>query len=177
MRGWRLPPPTENTSTPSLAVSRLARSQPDQRLVPPFVIDAGGEFGDVVRRRVGLEAGELAEVADRVRRVRGAAAVADDEQPAAAGTIAASRAATRSTASASIAWAIRASRPDDHARTSASFPAWPSSRRHRRHSVLPTSFTFFHRKALLFPAVRSVRSIGTSISVWVRASALTSTSA
>ena len=95
-----------------------------QRLVPPVVIDAGGELGDVVRRRVGLEAGELAEVADRVRRVRGAAAVADDEQPAAAGP---HRREPRGDALDGVgvdqSGRSARSRSDDHARTSASFPA------------------------------------------------------
>ena len=51
---------------------------------PALVVCARGEFGDVVRRRVGLEAADFAEVIHRVRRVARAAADAEDEEPPAA---------------------------------------------------------------------------------------------
>src|SRR5262249_54069958 len=56
----------------------------DEHARPPVVVGAGGELGDVVGRGVGLEAGDLAEVVDRVAAVRRTAADAEEEQPAAA---------------------------------------------------------------------------------------------
>ena len=50
-----------------------------------LVVGARRQLGDVVHRRVGLEARELAEVAHRVRGVPGPAAHADHEQPPASG--------------------------------------------------------------------------------------------
>ncbi len=66
-------------------VASRARREPSQPLgeagVPALVVDAGGQLGDVVGRRVRLEAADLAEVVDRVAGVAGRAADAQDEQP------------------------------------------------------------------------------------------------
>ena len=76
----RLPPPTENTST------RVARAEArdleplGEAGVPALVVHARGQLGDVVGRRVGLEAADLAEVVDGVAGVAGRAADAQDEQ-------------------------------------------------------------------------------------------------
>ena len=48
--------------------------------VPALVVHARGQLGDVVGRRVGLEAADLAEVVDRVAGVAGRAADAEDEE-------------------------------------------------------------------------------------------------
>ena len=79
----RLPPPTEKTSSASRAPSRETFSQAVKDGVPALVVDARGQLGDVVGRRVGLEAAELAEVVDGVAGVPGRAAHAEDEEPAA----------------------------------------------------------------------------------------------
>jgi hypothetical protein len=55
----------------------------DVRRIPTVVVDTRGELGDVVGRRVGLEAAELAGVVDGMSGVRGRAPDAEDEQPAA----------------------------------------------------------------------------------------------
>ena len=61
---------------------RRETSQPrGEAGVPALVVDAGGQLGDVVGGRVGLEAADLAEVVDRVAGVAGRAADAEDEQP------------------------------------------------------------------------------------------------
>ena len=66
--------------------------------VPPLVVHPRGELGDVVGRRVGLEAADLAEVVDRVAGVPGRAPDAEDEEAPAA-----SRTPARPSAKASIA--------------------------------------------------------------------------
>ena len=78
-------------------------SQARERRVPALVVDARGQLGDVVGRRVGLEAADLAEVVDRVAGVPGRAADAEDEQPSARSRIAASPLATASIEAASSA--------------------------------------------------------------------------
>ena len=80
----RLPPPTENTSSPSFSLSRLPLSHSTNTLGPALVVGAGGQFADVVGRRVALDPGDLAEIVDRVRGVGRAAAHAQDEEPPAA---------------------------------------------------------------------------------------------
>lgn len=52
--------------------------------VPAVVVDAGGEFGDIIRRGVGLDLGDLTEVADGVRGMPRAAAHSEEKEPAAA---------------------------------------------------------------------------------------------
>ena len=78
------PPPTEKTSRASSARRREPLSHSEKRGVPALVVDAGGQLGDVVGRRVGLEAADLAEVVDGVAGVAGRAADAEDEQAPAA---------------------------------------------------------------------------------------------
>ena len=81
----RLPPPTENTKIASLGVQAgctFSHSTKTRR--PALVVGARGQLGDVVGRRVALDAGDLAEIVDGVRAVAGAAADAEEEQPAAA---------------------------------------------------------------------------------------------
>ncbi len=51
--------------------------------LPSVVVDARGELGDVVGRRVRLEMADLAEVVDRVARVTRGAADTEDEETAA----------------------------------------------------------------------------------------------
>ena len=80
----RLPPPTENTKTPSSCAQPAALQPGDEHRLPALVVGARRQLRHVVGRRVGLEAGELAEVVDGVRAVAGAAADAEEEQPAAA---------------------------------------------------------------------------------------------
>lgn len=61
--------------------AQAAGAQPGREdAVPAFVVGARRDFGDVICGGVGFEAGELAEVVDRVRRVGRAAADAEDEQ-------------------------------------------------------------------------------------------------
>ena len=48
---------------------------------PALVVHARGEFRDVVSRGVSLEAGDLAEIVHRVRRVGGTSAHAQEKQP------------------------------------------------------------------------------------------------
>ena len=48
---------------------------------PAFVVGSCRQLGDVVRRRIGLDAGELAEIIHRMRAVSRAAADAQKEQP------------------------------------------------------------------------------------------------
>ena len=57
----RLPPPTENTNTPSSLRRRLPLQPLDEHRLPALVVGAGRQLRDVVGRRVGFEAGELAE--------------------------------------------------------------------------------------------------------------------
>src|SRR2546427_9442122 len=51
---------------------------------PAFIVDPGGQFGNVVGWRICLDSSELAEIVHRVRRVSRTAPDADDEQPPAA---------------------------------------------------------------------------------------------
>src|SRR5207248_11355976 len=48
--------------------------------VPPLVIRARGQLGNVVDSRIGLDVAELAEVVDRVAAIAGAAADAEQEK-------------------------------------------------------------------------------------------------
>src|SRR5215471_4714543 len=52
------------------------------RCLPAVIVDARGEFGDIIGRRVALDAGELAEIVDRMRSVGCAATNAKKEKPA-----------------------------------------------------------------------------------------------
>ena len=67
----------------SSACRRLTLSHSTKTRRPALVVGARGQLRDVVGRRVGLDAGDLAEVVDRVRGMRRAAADAEDEEPAA----------------------------------------------------------------------------------------------
>ncbi len=67
-----------------LFVERLPLSHSTNTLGPAFVVGAGGQFADVVGRGVAFHPGDLAEIVDRVRSVRRAAADAQDEEPTAA---------------------------------------------------------------------------------------------
>ena len=79
----RLPPPTEKMKSASLACSRLTFSHSTKTRRPALVVGARGQLGDVVGRRVALDADDLAEIVHRVRAVAGAAADAEEEEPAA----------------------------------------------------------------------------------------------
>ena len=48
---------------------------------PAFIVGAGSEFRDIVRRRVGLEPANLPEIIHRMTCIRRAAAHAEDEEP------------------------------------------------------------------------------------------------
>ena len=48
---------------------------------PAFIVGAGGEFRDIVRRSIGLKAADFSEVIHRMASVRGTATHAEDEQP------------------------------------------------------------------------------------------------
>ena len=50
---------------------------------PTIVVDTRRKLGDVVRGRIRLDPGNLAEIINRVRRMPGAASYAEDEQAAA----------------------------------------------------------------------------------------------
>ncbi len=78
----RLPPPTLKTSKPSPARRREPAKPLGEARVPPLVVHARRQLADVVGRRVGLEPAQLSEVVDRVARVAGAAADAEDEEAA-----------------------------------------------------------------------------------------------
>ena len=78
---------TDREDEQAVAARESRRAQPLLvRGVPAVVVDARGELGDVVGDAVGLDPGELPEVAGRVRRVAGAAARAAEEEPTAAFT-------------------------------------------------------------------------------------------
>ena len=67
----------------------VGRAQPrsaepfDKDGLPSLIVRPGGQFRNVVGRRIGLEPGDLAEVIDGMRRIGRAAAHAEDEEPAA----------------------------------------------------------------------------------------------
>ena len=67
-----------------MSLSRLTSSQPANTVSQPSSLVARGQLGDVVGRRIGLDAAQLAEVVDRVAAVAGAAADAEKEQASAA---------------------------------------------------------------------------------------------
>src|SRR5262249_7060927 len=145
--------------------------------VPPLVVGARGQFRHVVGRRVRFEAGELAEIVDRVRLMGSAAADAEDEQTAAC------RPYGRELRSEPLD-RLAVERCGDtrcvveiSAREARHSFASPYSMSNSRRSVRTTSTAFFNRNALLSPRVRSLNCIGTSTYVCVNRSALTSTSA
>jgi hypothetical protein len=60
----RFPPPTDSTKTPSLSV-KVAAPQPGREAAfPAGVVDAGGQFGDIIGGGIGFEAGNFAEIVD-----------------------------------------------------------------------------------------------------------------
>ena len=158
--------------------AQTAFEQPrGEHRVPAFVVRARRQLRHVVGRRVGFEPRELAKIVDGVRGVRGAAADAEQEQPAAA------RPDERQRRGEALD-GVRVERGGDPrgvveiaARKSRHSFASPHSMSHSRPIVRSTSTAFFTRNALLSPRARSVRSIGTSTNVRVRRSALTRTSA
>ena len=84
MASWvSVPPPTEKISRPSFALSRLPLSHSAKIVAQPSSFVAR-QFGDIVRRRISLEAADFAEIVDGVAGVGRAAADAEDEKPPAA---------------------------------------------------------------------------------------------
>ena len=77
----RLPPPTEKIRIASLRVGPAHLEPFGKHRLPAFVVGARRELGDIVGRRVGLDAAQLAEVVDGMAAVARAAADAKDEQP------------------------------------------------------------------------------------------------
>ena len=78
--------------------SRLPRSHLAEDGLPSFVIGAGGQLRDVVGRRIGFEAADLAEIIDGVRGIGRAAADAQKKDPPAVPRTSSSRATMRSIA-------------------------------------------------------------------------------
>ena len=79
----RLPPPTEKTRIASCEESREVRSHASKLVSHPSSFVRAVSSATLSVGCVRLEAAELAEVVDRVRRVRRAAADTQHEEPAA----------------------------------------------------------------------------------------------
>ena len=78
----RLPPPTEKMKRASFGLSLLTFSHSTKIGRPALVVGARGQFRNVVGRRIGFDADDLAEVVDRMAAIAGAAANSKKEDAA-----------------------------------------------------------------------------------------------